>query len=123
MEIKKEQIRTIDEYISTFPESIQEILQQIRQSIKESAPQAQEAISYRIPTFKLNGNLVHFAAFKDHIGFFPTSSGVDAFQEELAGYGTSKGTIRFPLDKPIPFDLIRKIVKFRVKENLVRKRK
>ena len=123
MEIKKKQIRTIDEYIATFPESIQEILQEIRQTIKESAPQAQEAISYRIPTFKLNGNLVHFAAFKDHIGFFPTSSGVDAFQKELSGYETSKGTIRFPLDKPIPFDLIRKIVKFRVKENLERKRK
>jgi len=123
MEIKKKQIRTIDEYIATFPESIQEILQNIRQAIKESAPQAQEAISYRIPTFKLNGNLVHFAAFKDHIGFFPTSSGVDAFQKELSGYETSKGTIRFLLDKPIPFDLIRKIVKFRVKENLERKRK
>ena len=123
MEIKKEQVRTIDEYIATFPEYIQEILQKIRQAIKESAPQAQEAISYRIPTFKLNGNLVHFAAFKDHIGFFPTSSGVDAFQKELSGYETSKGTIRFPLDKPIPFDLIRKIVKFRVKENLERKRK
>jgi len=123
MEIKKKQIRTIDEYIATFPESIQDILQQIRQTIKESAPQAQEAISYRIPTFKLNGNLVHFAAFKDHIGFFPTSSGVDAFQKELSGYETSKGTIRFHLDKPIPFDLIRKIVKFRVKENLERKGK
>ena len=121
--MKKKQIRTIDEYIATFPESIQEILQNIRQAIKESAPQAQEAISYRIPTFKLNGNLVHFAAFKDHIGFFPTSSGVDAFQKELSGYETSKGTIRFLLDKPIPFDLIRKIVKFRVKENLERKRK
>jgi uncharacterized protein YdhG (YjbR/CyaY superfamily) len=123
MERKKEQIRTIDEYIATFPEYIQEILQKIRQAIKESAPQAQEAISYRIPTFKLNGNLVHFAAFKDHIGFFPTSSGVDAFQKELSGYETSKGTIRFPLNKSIPFDLIRKIVKFRVKENLERKRK
>jgi len=123
MEIRKKQIRTIDEYIATFPESIQDILQQIRQTIKESAPQAREAISYRIPTFKLHGNLVHFAAFKNHIGFFPTSSGVDAFQKELSGYETSKGTIRFPLDKPIPFDLIRKIVKFRVKENLERKGK
>ena len=121
--MKKEQIRTIDEYIATFPESIREILQKIRHAIRESAPQAQEAISYRIPTFKLNGNLVHFAAFKDHIGFFPTSSGVEAFKEELSGYDTSKGTIRFPLDKPIPLDLIRKIVKSRVKENLERKRR
>ena len=123
MEIKKKPVITIDEYIATFPEAIQEILQEIRQAIRESAPQAQEAISYRIPTFKLNGNLVHFAAFKDHIGFFPTSSGVEAFQKELSGYDTSKGTIRFPLDKPIPFDLIRKIVQFRVKENLERKRR
>ena len=121
--MKKKPVAPIDGYIATFPEPIQEILQEIRQAIRETAPQAQEAISYRIPTFKLNGNLVHFAAFKDHIGFFPTSSGVDAFQEELSGYDTSKGTIRFPLDKPIPFDLIRKIVKFRVKENLERKRK
>jgi uncharacterized protein YdhG (YjbR/CyaY superfamily) len=121
METRKKQISTIDEYISTFPKQIQDILQRLRQTIKESAPQAQEAISYRIPTFKLNGNLVHFAAFKNHIGFFPTSSGVVAFQKELSGYETSKGTIRFPLDKPIPFDLIRKIVQFRVNENLKRR--
>jgi len=86
--------------------------------IKKSAPQAEETISYQMPAFKLNGNLVYFAAFKDHIGFFPTSSGVAAFKKELSKYATSKGTIRFPLGKPIPFDLVRKIVKFRVKENL-----
>ncbi len=108
--------RNIDEYITDFPENIQEKLTQIRQVIKGSAPGAREAISYGMPTYKLNGNLVHFAAFKDHIGFFPTPSGVSAFQKELSLYGTSKGTIRFPLDKPIPFELIKKIVKFRVRE-------
>jgi uncharacterized protein YdhG (YjbR/CyaY superfamily) len=118
MERKKKQANSIDEYVSKFPKQIQDILQKLRQTIKEVAPQAQEAISYQIPTFKLNGNLVHFAAFKDHIGFFPTSSGVAAFERELSEYKTSKGTIRFPLDRPIPFDLVRKIVKFRVKENM-----
>jgi uncharacterized protein YdhG (YjbR/CyaY superfamily) len=117
MERKKKQINTIDEYIAIFPKQIQSILQKLRQTIKESAPQAQEAISYQIPTFKLNGNLVHFAAFKNHISFFPTSSPIVAFKKELSKYETSKGTIRFPLDKPIPYDLIRKIVKYRVKES------
>lgn len=109
---------SIDEYISLFPKDVQENLEKIRQIIKKSAPQAEEIISYQIPAFRLNGNLVYFAAFKDHIGFFPTSSGVAAFKKDLSKYATSKGTIRFPLDKPIPFDLVRKIVKFRVKENL-----
>ena len=111
---------TIDEYISLFPKNIQEILEKIRHTIKKSAPQAEETISYQMPAFKLNGNLVYFAAFKDHIGFFPTSSGVAAFKKELSKYATSKGTIRFPLDKPIPFDLVRKIVQFRVQENLAK---
>ena len=122
MERKRKQASTIDEYIATFPKEIQNILQKLRQVIREAAPQAREAISYQIPTFKLNGNLVHFAAFKDHIGFFPTSSGVAAFEKELSRYKTSKGTIRFPLDEPIPFDLIRKIVKYRVNENIQKKR-
>nr|MDO8079560.1 DUF1801 domain-containing protein [Candidatus Freyarchaeota archaeon] len=122
MERKKKQVNTINEYIATFPKQIQDILQKLRQTIKESAPQAQEAISYQMPTFKLNGNLVHFAAFKNHIGFFPTPSAVVAFKKELSEYETSKGTIRFPLDKPIPFDLVRKIVKYRVNENLQKKR-
>jgi uncharacterized protein YdhG (YjbR/CyaY superfamily) len=122
MERKRKRANTIDEYIAAFPKEIQDILQKLRQTIKDSAPQAQEAISYQIPTFKLNGNLVHFAAFKDHIGFFPTSSGVAAFKKELSAYKTSKGTIRFPLDKPVPFDLVRKIVKYRVNENLRKKR-
>jgi len=120
---KKKHFNTIDEYIATFPKQIQHILQELRRVIRESAPQAKEAISYQIPTFKLNGNLVHFAAFKDHIGFFPTSSGVAAFRKELSEYETSTGTIRFPLDKPMPFDLIRKIVKYRVSENLQQRAK
>lgn len=113
--------KNIDEYISTFPKNIQTILQELRQVIKEAAPKAEEVISYQIPTFKLKGNLVHFAAFRDHISFFPTSSGVREFKSELSGYKTSKGTIRFPLDEPIPFDLLKRIVKYRVKENLEKK--
>jgi len=118
----KRQLTNIDEYISGFPEDIQEILQKLRQVIKESAPEAQEVISYSMPAFKQNGILVYFAAFKDHIGFFPTSSGVTAFKKDLEPYATSKGTIRFPLDKPIPFPLVEKIVKFRVAENLKKAR-
>ncbi len=109
---------SIDEYISTFPEDIQTILQKIKRIIRQSAPKAEETISYCIPTFKLNGNLVHFAAFKDHIGFFPTSSPRRAFKKELSKYKGGPGTIQFPLDKPIPYPLIKKIVKYRVKENL-----
>ena len=114
----KRQLTNIDEYISGFPEDIQEILQKLRQVIQKSAPEAQEVISYSMPAFKQNGILVYFAAFKEHIGFFTTSSGVTAFKKELEAYSTSKGTIRFPLDKPIPFPLVEKIVKFRVAENL-----
>jgi len=117
-ESKKIQAKTIDEYISQFPDDIQKILEEMRQTIRESAPGAEEAISYRIPTFKLNGNLVHFAAFKSHIGFYPTSSGIDAFKTELSKYNTSRGAVQFPLDRPIPYALVRTIVKFRVKENL-----
>jgi uncharacterized protein YdhG (YjbR/CyaY superfamily) len=114
----KKRFETIDEYIATFPRNVQEILEEMRRTIQESAPNAKEAISYQMPTFKLNGNLVHFAAFKNHIGFFPTPSGISRFKKELSHYETSKGTVRFPLNEPIPFDLIRKIVKYRVKENL-----
>ncbi len=110
--------QTIDEYIASFPKKIQLILQQLRQAIKESAPDAQEAISYRIPAFKLKGNLVWFAAFKDHVGFYPRASGIAEFREKLSAYEVSKGTIRFPIDRPIPLDLVKEIVKFRVKENL-----
>ncbi len=110
------QVKTIDEYISMFPDNVQNILEKLRQTIKESAPGAEEAISYQIPTFKLNGNLVHFAAFKNHIGFYPTSSGIEAFKKELSQYKGAKGSVQFPIDKPIPFDLVRKIVKYRIKE-------
>ncbi len=110
--------RTIDEYIACFPPEIQEKLETIRATIRKAAPKAEEAISYMIPTFKLHGNLVHFAAYKNHIGFYPGSGGILAFKEELAGYETSKGTVQFPLDKRIPYGLITKIVKFRVAQNL-----
>jgi len=118
MAVPKKRFKTMDEYIATFPENVQEILEKMRQTIREAAPEAKEAISYQMPTFKLNGNLVHFAAYKNHVGFYPTPSGIDVFKKELAPYETSKGTVKFPIDKPIPNDLVRKIVEFRVKENL-----
>jgi uncharacterized protein YdhG (YjbR/CyaY superfamily) len=110
--------QNIDEYIAAFPADIREILEKIRTIIQETAPQAEEAMSYQMPTFKLHGNLVHFAAFKNHIGFYPTPSGTEAFKKELASYKGGKGSIQFPLGKPIPYDLIREMVWFRVKENL-----
>ena len=119
---RKEQFKTIDGYIKTFPEDIQSILERMRQTIRKAAPEAVEAISYQIPTFKLNGNLVHFAAFKNHIGFYPTSSGIEAFKKELSPYKGGKGSVQFPIDKPIPYDLVKKIVMFRAKENLKKKR-
>ena len=112
------QVKTIDEYIGTFPQKVQEILEQMRSAIRETAPEAAETIQYGIPTFTLNGNLVHFAAFAHHIGFYPTPSAIDAFKKDLSPYITSKGTVRFPIDDPIPFDLVRRMVRFRVKENL-----
>jgi uncharacterized protein YdhG (YjbR/CyaY superfamily) len=113
----EKQFKTIDEYIKAFPPDIQDILEKMRQTIHSAAPEAVEAISYRMPVFKLNGVLVYFAAYKSHIGFYPTSSGIEAFKKELASYKWSKGTVQFPLDKPIPYDLVEKIVRFRVKEN------
>jgi uncharacterized protein YdhG (YjbR/CyaY superfamily) len=112
--------RNIDEYIAGFPNDIQEILQKIRVTIRKAAPDAKETISYQMPTFTLKGNLVHFAAFKQHIGFYPTPTGIEKFQKELSVYKGAKGSVRFPLDQPIPYGLITKIVKFRVKENLER---
>jgi uncharacterized protein YdhG (YjbR/CyaY superfamily) len=108
---------SVDEYISNFPEETRNILEQVRATIKKAAPQAEEVISYSMPAFKQNGILVFYAAHKNHIGFYPTSSGTAVFKEELAGYNTSKGAIQFPLGKPIPLDLITRIVEFRVKEN------
>jgi uncharacterized protein YdhG (YjbR/CyaY superfamily) len=116
MHESEKRIDTIDDYIKMFPSDIQVILKKIRHLINECAPTAKEAISYGMPTFKLNGNLVHFAAYKNHIGFYPTPSAIKTFQKELAAYKTSKGAIQFPIDEPIPFDLIKKIVKYRVKE-------
>lgn len=110
--------KNIDEYIASFPFEIQEKLEKVRATIRKAAPKAEEAISYMIPTFRLNGNLVHFAAYKNHIGFYPGAGGIAAFKEELAGYETSKGTVQFPLDKRLPLTLITKIVKFRVAQNL-----
>jgi uncharacterized protein YdhG (YjbR/CyaY superfamily) len=112
--------QSIDEYIAGFPPDVQESLQQIRATIREAAPDAEEAIKYRMPTFILKGNLVHFAAYKRHIGFYPTPTGIEAFQDELSVYQSSKGAVQFPLDQPIPFDLVSRMVKFRVKENLAR---
>ena len=118
MATPKNMFKTIDEYIATFPKNVQNILEELRKAIRESAPKAEEAISYQMPTFKLNGNLVYFAAWKNHIGFYPTSSAIEAFKEELAGYEVSKGTIKFPINKPIPFDLVKKMVRSKVKEKL-----
>ena len=109
-------LKTIDEYIAGFPEDVQAILQRVRQTIKAAAPNAQETINYQMPTFTLNGNLVHFAAFKNHIGFYPTPTGIEQFKDELSVYKGAKGSVQFPLDKPMPYDLIRRIVVFRVEE-------
>lgn len=114
--MKQQTPADIDAYIAGFPPEIQAILQQIRAIVREEAPAARETISYQMPTFVLGKNLVHFAAFKNHIGFYPTPSGTEAFKAELSAYQGGKGSIRFPLDRPIPYDLIRRIVRFRVGE-------
>lgn len=118
MKSNKKAIKNIDDYIKTFPKEIQKILEQVRLAIKGSAPEAEETINYQIPTFKLNGNLVHFAAFKNHIGFYPAPSGLKAFKKEISSYKSSKGSVQFPIDEPMPLSLIKKIVKYRVCENL-----
>lgn len=112
---------SIDEYIATFPRNAQSILEEIRQAIREAAPQAEEAISYQMPVFNLNGVLVWFAAFKNHIGFYPKASAIEAFKEKLSAYEISKGTIRFPINEPILFDLIKEMVRFRATENLAKR--
>ena len=118
MESNKNTVNSIDEYIAKFPEEVQRILIELRAVIKESAPDAEERISYKMPTFALKGNLVHFAAYKNHIGFYPTPNGIQAFKKELSIYEGAKGSIKFPIDRSLPLELISKIVKFRVTENL-----
>ena len=113
----KNKFDTIDEYIKIFPKDVQNLLKSVRQTIKKAAPKAEETINYQIPTFKLNGNLVHFAAFKNHIGFYPGSKAIEIFSKDLKEYKTSKGAIQFPIDRRIPTSLIRKIVEHRVKIN------
>lgn len=112
-----DKVTTVDEYILHFPSEVQEILQALRKLVKDTVPEAEEKISYQMPTYYLNGNLIHFAAYKNHIGFYPTPSGIEAFKNELSNYKGAKGSVQFPIDKPMPFDLIRKIVEFRALEN------
>lgn len=118
MQADKQSPQTIDEYIAGFSPEVQQVLEEIRHTVRTAAPEATEAISYQMPTYRLKGNLVHFAAFKHHIGFYPTPSGIEGFQDELAGYVSAKGSVQFPLDQPMPLALIRRIVQFRVQENL-----
>jgi len=118
MKTDKTSPKSIDEYIAGFPKDVQAILQKIRMTIRKAAPDAEEAIKYQIPTFTLKGNLVHFGAYKNHIGFYPAPRAIEEFKKELSAYEGSKGTVRFPFDKPIPYALITRIVKFRVKKNL-----
>jgi uncharacterized protein YdhG (YjbR/CyaY superfamily) len=118
MEPHKGDFRSIDEYIASFPQDVQALLQAVRATIKAAAPGAEERISYRMPAFALNGNLVYFAALKNHIGFYPTSSGIEAFKDELSGYEGTKGSVKFPINQPLPMELISKIVKYRVAQNL-----
>ncbi len=118
--MKQDAPKSIDEYIAGFPQDIRETLETIRETIRAAAPDAEEKISYQMPTFTLKGNLVHFAAYKTHIGFYPTPSGIEQFRKELSAYDCAKGTVRFPLGKPVPLELISRIVQFRVEENLKR---
>ena len=117
MKLDSPTAKDIDEYIAQFPEDVRECLESVRQAIRRAAPAAAEKISYQIPTFTLQGNLVHFAAFKHHLGFYPGASGIEQFRGELSAYETAKGTVRFPLAQPMPLELIERIVRFRVKEN------
>jgi uncharacterized protein YdhG (YjbR/CyaY superfamily) len=121
--MKTAQAASIDEYIDGFPKEVQDVLGKLRATIRKAAPEAKETINYAIPTFTLEGNLVHFAAFKKHIGFYPAPSGIEAFKKELSVYEGAKGSVQFPLGKPLPLGLVTKIVKFRVKENLEKAKK
>ena len=117
---QKSATKEIDTYIASFPEDVRAVLEKIRKTIRKAAPNAEEIMNYGIPTFTLEGNLVHFAGFKNHIGFYPAPSGIEKFKKELSKYDGAKGSVQFPLDKPIPYDLISKITTFRIKENLLR---
>jgi len=119
-QVKSSRAKTVDEYIASHEPTIQTLLEQMRETIKKAAPGAEELISYSIPAFKQNGMLVWYAAFKNHIGFYPRGSGVEAFENELAPYKHAKGSIQFPMNKPLPLSLVARIVKYRVKENLQR---
>lgn len=110
-------VTSIDQYLNGFPDEVRGILSELRATIREAAPSATEKISYQLPTFYLNGNLVHFAAFERHIGFYPTPSGIKAFEEQLRKYKSAKGSVQFPINEPLPLDLIAEIVRFRVTEN------
>lgn len=118
MKSEKAPPKNIDEYISGFPEEIRVLLEEVRKTIRDAAPEATETISYQMPTFRLNGNLVHFAAFKNHIGLYPAPTGIEAFRQELSVYRGGKGSVQFPVTDPIPLDLITRIVRFRAVENL-----
>ncbi len=120
---RKKGYRSIDAYIESFPADIRQRLEAVRAAIRQAAPGAQEKISYQIPTFYLDGNLVHFAAFEKHIGFYPTPSGIAKFQKELSRYKSANGSVQFPLAEPLPIGLIQRIVKFRIEENLQKKSK
>ena len=117
---KKTKPGNIDGYIASFTREVQKILEELRATIRNAAPEAEETISYGIPTFTLNGNLVHFAAYKNHIGFYPSPAGIEAFKKELSVYEGAKGSVQFPIEEPLPLSLVTKIVKFRVKENAKR---
>ena len=120
METKTAAPKDVDEYISRFPREVQRILEEVRTTIKKAAPGAEEVISYQMPAFKFHGVLVYFAGYKKHIGFYPTSSGIETFRKELSVYKSAKGSVQFPIDSPLPLNLVRKIVKYRVRENLER---
>ena len=118
MDATSTKFRTVDEYLAGFPPSTKKMMQELRTAIKQAAPEAEEVISYNMPAYKLKGVLVYFAGYKGHIGFYPLPSAIEAFKKELAAYEQSKGTVRFPLDEPLPVKIVTKLVKFRVKENL-----
>lgn len=123
MDASKNIPANIDDYILSFPEPVQQMLQELRETIRRTAPEATECISYNMPAFKYHGMLVYFAGYKNHIGFYPTASGIRAFEGKLSHYPVSKGTVRFPLNELLPLDLIREMVDFRVQENLIKKSK